>query len=118
MTHRPDALQIFVLDGVTTNLAEREGFCAALILQAVGISLRKFSCIFGRSKVQNGSRFGSRYHSASLRQRLPENYERSVAFRCRVPAGDVSNHTQNHAPSVSEDCLAGQVDVMMAMMML
>src|SRR6516165_4501599 len=42
------------------GLTIREGFCAALILQVVGISLRKITRIFGRSKVQNGSRSGSR----------------------------------------------------------
>jgi hypothetical protein len=52
-------------------MAEREGFCAALILQVMGISLRKITCIFGRSKVQNGSRFGSRYESAALRGKVP-----------------------------------------------
>jgi len=51
-------------------MVEREGFCAALILQVVGISPRKFSCIFGRSKVQNGSRIGSRYHNDSPMRQL------------------------------------------------
>jgi hypothetical protein len=44
-----------------SELAEREGFAAALILKAAGISLDKFSWLDGKSKVENGSRFGSRY---------------------------------------------------------
>ena len=41
-------------------MAERVGFLAALILKAVGISPEKFSWLDGKSKVQNGSRIGSR----------------------------------------------------------
>jgi hypothetical protein len=46
---------------INQELAERVGFPAALILKAVGISLEKFSWLDGKSKVQNGSRFGSRF---------------------------------------------------------
>jgi hypothetical protein len=46
-------------------MAERVGFDAALILKAVGISLRKFSWLDGKSKAENGSRFGSRLKAES-----------------------------------------------------
>jgi hypothetical protein len=50
------------------QLAERVGFAAALILKAVGISLEKFSWLDGKSKVENGSRFGSRERCRPVRE--------------------------------------------------
>jgi len=63
-------------------MAEREGFYAALILQAVSISPRKFSCILGGSKVQNGSRSGSRHHIDSPARQIPIGPS-AIAFKNR-----------------------------------
>jgi hypothetical protein len=49
------------VQGGVKQVAEREGFAAALILKAFGISLRKFNWLDGKSKAENGSRSGSRY---------------------------------------------------------
>src|SRR5215472_5590374 len=90
---------LFVLDGLGRNLAEGEGFCAALIPQGVGITLRKFSCIYGRSKVQNGSRFGSRCDSDFPAHRLPVGRSNGQNTRLRVnvdgstsPTFDTTSH--------------------------
>ena len=72
--------------GIGGKLAERVGFPAALILKAVGISLEKFSWLDGKSKVQNGSRIGSR---AGITYFFATVYAAEF-FRAPCPASDGS----------------------------